>query len=149
MRLIALTILGLLMLPLAELIAFLLMAAALGFVAAFALLIATSLGGLLLLRRAGRARLGSPAADTAPFSLAALRRLDLAAAGFLLLLPGFITDVAGLLLLVPGFRRRLRATIGRAPARPRHRTVAVVDLGPGEWRQVDVEDPPPQSPRSR
>jgi UPF0716 protein FxsA len=59
-----------------------------------------------------------------------------AIAGALLIVPGFISDVAALALLIPGFRRwlarRLPAARGRASAAPR-----VIE---GDYRPVD--DPP-------
>jgi UPF0716 protein FxsA len=73
-----------------------------------ALVIATAVVGVALLRRQGPAALNRvllrlqagelPARELAEGAL-------LAAAGLLLLMPGFVTDTAGFLLLVPGFRR--------------------------------------------
>ena len=54
--------------------------------------------------------------------------------GFLLLIPGFITDVLGLLLLFAPLRRALGALFGvkSSPAR----ADGVVDLEPEQWHQV-------------
>jgi UPF0716 family protein affecting phage T7 exclusion len=64
----------------------------------------------------------------------------------LLLLPGFLTDLVGAMLLIPGLRRWCGARFRQAAARhrPRHRS-DVIDLTPGEWRQVP--DPELERPR--
>jgi UPF0716 protein FxsA len=64
--------------------------------------------------------------------------------GILLLLPGFITDLAGACLLLGPVRRWLGATIGRAIERRRPRTGArpVIDLRADEWRPVADPEPP-------
>jgi UPF0716 protein FxsA len=55
-------------------------------------------------------------------------------AGFLLLIPGFITDVAGLLLLLAPLRRALvGAFVG---GKPPQASDGVVDLEPEQWRRV-------------
>ena len=59
--------------------------------------------------------------------------------GILLVLPGFLTDLAGALLLIPGLRAWIHATFsraesGRAPGPP-----GVVDLTPEEWERVPEE----------
>jgi len=68
--------------------------------------------------------------------------------GILLLLPGFITDLAGAALLVPPIRRRFGAALGRA-LRPRARPgePLVIDLAPDEWRTLP--DRKPRRPRQR
>ena len=58
----------------------------------------------------------------------------LAAAGFLLLVPGFVTDVFGLALLVPAGARR-RAPLARAPVHRAHRPGAA-GAGP-DYLDVD------------
>ncbi len=55
-------------------------------------------------------------------------------AGILLLIPGFITDLAGLLLLLAPLWRALSAALGRGG--PPARTDGVVDLAPEQWHQV-------------
>jgi UPF0716 protein FxsA len=64
-------------------------------------------------------------------------------AGILLLLPGFITDLAGASLLIGPVRRRVGAAIGRAIGRRRPRTGArsVIDLTADEWRPVPDPEP--------
>src|SRR6266487_1578748 len=61
-------------------------------------------------------------------------------AGLLLLVPGFLTDVAGALLLVPALQRRILATLLRSFGEARSKTAAVVKLDPDEWRRVAEEE---------
>ena len=145
---------GLLLVPVAEVITFLLVAWAIGFLPALALTVLTSLAGCLVLRHAGRGQLSRlrgavDSAGTASFA-ASGTSLMVALSGILLLLPGFITDLAGALLLVPQVRRRLGATIGRAidatigGAGRGAPAGSVVELDRREWREVpDRELPKP------
>jgi UPF0716 protein FxsA len=133
---------GLVALPVAELIVFLAVALAIGVTAALALMIGTSLAGALVLRHVGRARIGQIRATLDNPAAAADRGgasgLLLVLAGILLILPGFITDLAGLALLIPPLRRWCGAMLGRFVVAPgaAQRRDAVVDLAPDEWRQV-------------
>ena len=134
---------ALLLLPLAELAAFIAVAATIGFLWALALLVAGSFAGALILRHAGGnhiARMRVVLGDNRFTALEADSAGTLTLiAGFLLLIPGFITDVlAGLLLIAP-LRRAFGATLRRA-AKPRD---GVVDLEPEQWRRV----PDPALPR--
>jgi UPF0716 protein FxsA len=63
-------------------------------------------------------------------------------AGFLLLIPGFITDTLALLLLVVPLRRIMGATLRRGTAPQRD---GVVDLEPEQWHRV----PDPSLPHRR
>jgi UPF0716 family protein affecting phage T7 exclusion len=74
----------------------------------------------------------------------------LALGGILLLLPGFITDLAGASLLIGPVRRALGVAISRAIGRRRARTGArpVIDLTADEWRPVPDPDPHAE-PRKR
>jgi UPF0716 protein FxsA len=142
--------LGLLLLPVAEVAAFLLVAWAVGVLPALALMVLTSLAGALVLRRAGRGLLaqaratlrassgGSPIGTGILFGLA----------GILLVLPGFITDLVGAGLLIAPIRRRIGAAIGRALGGSRRTDPAVVDLAPTEWRAIPDREPP-RSDRTR
>jgi UPF0716 protein FxsA len=123
---------AILLLPLAEIATFVVVALFIGWGWAFLLTALTTVVGFVLLRQGGRG------------PLAGLRRGEIDAGagnllpvlgGILLLLPGFLTDLAGALLLVPPVRRALMAWIRRAmPSQtgdPR-----VIDLEPDEWQQV-------------
>lgn len=125
-------LLTVLALPFLELAAFVAVASMIGFGLALALLLATSFAGALLLRHAGGSHVARVRVAMAEGSFAALTADStggiMLLAGILLLIPGFITDVAGLvLLLTPLFSGR------RGPP---PRTDGVVDLEPEQWRQV-------------
>lgn len=136
-------LLGLLALPLAELAAFIAVAAAYGFALALLLLIAGSVAGGLILRRAGgqhvaRMRVAMQDGFTQN-NFTALRADGVGGltllGGFLLAVPGFITDVLGLLVLAVPLWTRLGEALGRRP--PPQRADGVVDLEPEQWRRVD------------
>lgn len=119
-------------LPVLELVAFGALAAAIGFGWALILLLAGSIAGMLVLRHAGGnhiARMRVAMAEGSISSLTADATGGLVLlAGFLLLIPGFITDVAGLLLLLSSIFRSRRG--------PPPRADGVVDLEPEQWHQV-------------
>ena len=125
-------------LPVVEIAAFVTVATATGFLLAFALLIATSLLGAVLLRHYGTENL-------VRLKVAAggnIETLRLDGAGlanilgaFLLLLPGFVTDILGLALLIPPVQRRIMGAFGIRPERPAPSLPGVVDLDPEEWRR--------------
>jgi len=129
-------LLAILLLPLAELAAFIAVAVAIGFFAALALVITGSLAGLMVLRHAGgnhieRVRVALGTNSFASVQADGAGSLTLLA-GILLLIPGFITDAAALLLLVAPLRRGLAAALRRGPVR----TDGVVDLEPEQWHRV-------------
>jgi UPF0716 protein FxsA len=128
----------LLALPLAELAAFIAVASAIGFLAAFGLLLTTSFAGALVLQHAGGSHIARvrTAWDNGSFtSLQADSSGGLVLlAGILLLIPGFITDALGVLLLLWPLRQFVSKGLGRgAPAK---RADGVVDLPPEDWHQV-------------
>jgi UPF0716 protein FxsA len=132
---------ALLLLPAAEVAAFLLVVWAIGFLLALGLMIVTSFAGAVVLYRAGRGRitkaLRTVRQSEPPAEINTSGGPMVAIAGILLLLPGFITDLVGAALLVRPIRGRLGAAIGRAfkvpgpPAGPQ-----VINLAPGEWHWV-------------
>jgi UPF0716 protein FxsA len=132
---------GVLLLPAAEIAAFLLVALAIGWFWAVCLFLATSILGVFVLRRVGRRDLDRLRSILARDGLAAIGLdspgIGSAVGGFLLVIPGFITDIVGALLLFPPIRRRFSAATGRAidSRRPQQRP-AVIDLTPEEWRQI-------------
>jgi UPF0716 protein FxsA len=138
-------LLGLAALPLAELAAFIAVAALWGFVAALALLIGASVAGGVILRRAGgnhvqRMRVamrdGFARQDFTALRVDGIGGLTLLG-GFLLAVPGFITGAIGILVLLVPTWRLLSETLGRRPPEPP--ADGVVDLNPTQWRRV--EDP--------
>lgn len=146
MSLVKWAFIGLLLLPAAELLTFLLVAATVGWFITILLFLATSAAGVILLRRSGRDDLDR--LRTA-FAQEGLRAIHLETPGFaailggiLLVIPGFLTDILGAFLLVPTFRQRASVAIGRA-ARRRPQDPSVIELEPGEWRQL------PEQPKKR
>jgi UPF0716 protein FxsA len=141
-------VIALLLLPPAEVAAFLLVVWAIGFLPALALMILTSAAGVLLLSRAGRGpitRLGGTIRARGVAGVAAEGSgLMRAVAGILLVLPGFITDLIGAGLLIRPLRRWIGAAIGRAAQAPRATTgaPAVIDLAPDEWHALPDEERP-------
>ncbi len=142
-------LIGILALPVAEIAVFILVAAVIGLPWAFGLLLAGTFAGAIVLRHAGRARIERLRGAVTQSGLAGLEAGGNAfmtvAAGILLLLPGFISDVCGILLLLPPVRHQIaarfqafiRSSQSRGPA-------SVVDLGRDEWNQVPeqaLDDP--------
>src|SRR5260221_6133279 len=136
MSLVKWTLIGLLVLPAAELFAFFLMAALIGWFWAAGLFIAT------LLRRFGRADLGGLRTAFARDGIRALHLetpgMATMLGGILLIFPGFITDLLGAALLLPAVRRWAAAKLATF-ARSSRRTPRddrVIELKPGEWHQI-------------
>jgi UPF0716 protein FxsA len=131
---------GLLMLPMAEIAAFIAVASLIGWLPAFALFIATSFAGVLVLRHCGRSelvRLREAAGGdlrTIRFETPSAGRM---LAGILLVVPGFITDAIGGLLLLPAVRRWAATRLGRAIGAGRQRRdPSLIDLDPDDWHQI-------------
>jgi UPF0716 protein FxsA len=143
--------LGLLLLPFAEVAGFLLVAWAVGFVAALTLMVLTSLAGALVLRGTGRGTLAQASAALRAGPSDGTRvssDVGRAIAGILLVLPGFVTDLMGAALLVGPIRRRLGTALRRGPGRPRSAEgPGVIDLAPDEWRRI--ADKKPRRPKRR
>jgi UPF0716 family protein affecting phage T7 exclusion len=136
-----------LLLPVLELLLLLLVAAWLGWLLALVLFLATSVLGVLLLQRSGRADLDRL---RQAFAHGGWRALHLETPGLanvlgaiLLVFPGFITDLLGAALFLPQFRRWAAAALGRA-RRQHPAGRQVIDLEPGEWREL-----PDRKPRRR
>ena len=94
--------------PLAEIIAFGLVVQWLGFWTALLLVLATSVLGVLIIRHFGfgmAAKMARMARTGIAPDAGMGKDVATIAAGFLLMIPGFITDVLGLLLLIPFVRK--------------------------------------------
>jgi len=142
MSLVKWTLIGLLVLPAAELFAFFLMAALIGWLWAAGLFIATSIVGVLLFRRFGRTDLDRLRTAFARDGIRALHLetpgMATMLGGILLIFPGFITDLLGAALLLPAVRRWAAAkfpTFARSSRRT-PRDDGVIELEPGEWHQI-------------
>lgn len=96
-----------LLLPFAEIAGFILVGQAIGVLATLGLVIATSMLGIFLLRQQGLGilrRISAESRDGGVPSRELVHAAMIVIAGFLLLLPGFITDIIGLLLFIPPVR---------------------------------------------
>ncbi len=142
MSLVKWAFIGLLVLPAAELVAFVLMAALIGWLWTAALLVSTSIVGVLLLRRSGRGNLDR---FRAAFAQEGIRAVHLETpgvgamlGGILLAFPGLITDILGAALLLPAVRRWAVAKLANARQKRRRGRGddQVIDLEPGEWHQI-------------
>jgi UPF0716 protein FxsA len=144
---------GLLLLPVAEITLFVLISMAIGFLPALGLLVATSILGAVVLRRAGRGRLARLKAAAAKGDISEVRAnsggILTVLGGVLLLLPGFLTDILGLSLLLPPVQRwiagLLRQSVERR-ARAAGGRPAVIDLESGEWERMPEPQLPPRRP---
>lgn len=129
-------------LPFAELAAFVAVAAAIGLLWALLLVVGTSIVGGLLLRHAGGNHIARMRAAMGDGGISTIRADGTGSlmllAGFLLLIPGLITDTLGVLLLLLA---ALGAALRRGP--PARSPDGVVDLEPEQWHQV----PDPSLPR--
>lgn len=108
MPILRITLIALVLLPLAEIFLFVQVGGVIGAGGVIGVIIATGMGGLLVLRQQGIAQLRAIQASIrhgeTPL-LGVLEGMLLAAAGFLLFFPGFLTDAIGVCLL-PSFMRR-------------------------------------------
>ncbi len=156
--------------PVAEIAFFIQTGQAIGWIWAILLALGTSIAGSVLMRIQGMTALNRflEGAERGEMPVAAvLDGMGIFAAGALLLLPGFLSDLVGLLLFIPPLRRRLigfmfrrllqnpvpqgggprRAPFGRRPAGPRdrgpHRSDNVIDA---EFETVEPERRPTESP---
>lgn len=131
---------ALLALPLIEIAGFVVVGGRIGAPATIGLTVLTAGAGLFVARLQGAGllrRARDAFAHDEPPVAEAVEGLMLAAAGLLLLAPGFASDAAGALLLVPPLRfAAVYWLLGRLA---RRRGGAVID---GEFRRVDAESPP-------
>ena len=146
---------GLLALPAAELVAFIVVALTIGWLWTIALFLATSAIGVMVLKCSG-AKLDRFRSDLASQGTGAIHLdspgLGAMLGGILLVFPGFITDVAGALLLLPRVRRWAGAALGRVfrPSQQAPRNRSLIDLAPDQWHQVPdptVDDKRGSKPR--
>src|SRR5262245_41721080 len=141
MSLVKWTFIGLAALPAAELLALILVAALIGWLWTAALFVATSVVGVLLLRKSGRADLDRVRNAFARDGIRAIRLETPGVApvigGILLVFPGFITDILGAALYVPALRRWAAGKLATRTRRDgRRRDERVIDLEPGEWHHL-------------
>jgi UPF0716 protein FxsA len=147
-------LLGLLLLPAAEIAGFLVAAALIGVWAALGALLAVSLLGAVVLRRAAgrqiaefRRQVAGDPVKALDINASGLRGLG---AGVLLLVPGFITGGLGfLLLLVP--LRWYGGLFGRTlgPGSADEAGHSLVDLERNEWRVEEAPQDPGEEAKRR
>jgi UPF0716 protein FxsA len=152
MRLFKVIALSLLMLPVAEIAAFVAVASLVGLTMAFALLIATSLAGIVVLRnlRGGAVTRLRTAAGKVEMTGVDLNGAGIATAlgGILLVIPGFITGLLGVLVIFPLTRKWLMAASRRLLlSRQKRSGPPVIDLEPDEWQQLPSPKLPPRRGR--
>ena len=133
-------ILAILLLPLAEIAAFILVAVMAGLGWALILMLATTLTGFLVLRWAGRGRIAHFRVAVADTDIAGIQAnaggFLTVLAGLLLFLPGFLTDLIGAALLIGPVRRWCGRAFRRWVRRQNPGDPSVIDLAPGEWEQM-------------
>ena len=134
------TIIAILLLPLAEIAVFVLVAVILGLGWTLTLMLATTLAGFLVLRQAGRGRIARFRVAVADTDVAGIQANTAGfltvLAGLLLFLPGFLTDLIGAALLIGPVRRWCGRTFRLWVRRRNPTDRSVIDLKPGEWEQV-------------
>jgi UPF0716 protein FxsA len=143
---------GIVALPVAEIVAFALVAHMTSIATAILLLILVSLSGVLVLRRLGTAA-SRTASDARP-RIASIwpGRFDpgTALAGVLLVVPGFVTGILGFLVMVPLSRQWLLAALTRFFVRSaKPQSPDVIDLAPGDWQELPDEAPAAGKTRKR
>ena len=154
MSLVKWTFIGLAALPAAEFLALILVAALIGWLWTAALFVATSVVGVLLLRKSGRADLDRVRNAFARDGIRAIHLETPGVApvigGILLIFPGFITDIRGAALYVPPLRRWAAGKLAeRAGRTGRRRDEHVIDLEPGEWHHLPDQRRRRRKPRDR
>lgn len=148
----------LLALPLIEIAGFVVVGRLIGVVATLGLVLLSGVVGANLMRLHGLALIGRMRAELAAGRMPAreaVHGLMALLAGLLLLLPGFVSDIAGLLLFIPTvrelawtlLRNRLSGSVRFAtkPAGAPRGGPATIDLNEGEF----VRDPGRRPPRLR
>jgi UPF0716 protein FxsA len=135
--------------PILEIVVFILVGGAIGVLKTVLLILAAVVLGVVLIRSSGLALLSRLRADMAGGRApeqALVASAMTAIAGVLLIVPGFISDVAGLLLLLPPLQRmaaaRMAAGVTIVGAGRPHRPADVVDLDPEDY----ARRPDPSSP---
>ena len=136
----AMPLLLLLLFPLAEIATFILVGGAIGVLRTLILVVLSALVGWIMLRDAGvitaiklQRQHGNPAAVLAEGGARML-------AGLLLLIPGFLTDIAAILVLIPSTRNLLFSGFGpNGPTAGPGQANSRPDVIEGDFRRLDRE----------
>ena len=150
-------ILAILLLPVAEIAAFVLVAALLGVAGALLLMLATTLAGFLVLRHSGRSGIAHfrVAVSDAQITASEVNSAGFLTvlAGLLLVLPGFLTDLVGIALLIAPVRqwcgRMARRWFQSWVGGRQHGDPSVIDLEPDQWKQVPQRKLPRRSKKPK
>lgn len=145
--------------PLLEIAVFILVGGQIGVLATLALTLVTAAAGAVLLRRQGLTTLTRMRAELEADRIPARQLADgamIAAAGLLLLTPGFVTDTIGLMLFVPPVRdliwreaaKRVEVRVVRPGGEPGP-SGPVVDLEDSEFASRPNPSSPWRSPARR
>jgi UPF0716 protein FxsA len=134
----AMPLLLLLLFPLAEIATFILVGGAIGVVRTLVLVVLSALVGWIMLRDAGvitaiklQRQHGNPATVLAEGGARML-------AGLLLLIPGFLTDIAAILVLIPSTRNLLFSGFGpHGPSAGSSQPSQRPDVIEGDFRRID------------
>jgi UPF0716 protein FxsA len=148
--------LGFLLLPLVEIALFIVVGRAIGLFPTLALVILAAIGGALLLRQQGLGVVERLRSNVSAGTLPARSVFDTLVFGFaglLLIVPGFLSDIAALVLLLPSVRNWLftslsaRVTVVRGtsasyrsydyPVDPDAGAPKSIDLNDKDWRDED------------
>jgi UPF0716 protein FxsA len=136
----AMPLLLVLLFPLAEIATFIIVGGAIGLLRTLGLIVVSSLIGMTMLRDAGvmtalklQREKGNPAAILAEGGTRML-------AGLLLLIPGFLTDIAAILVLIPVTRGLLFGKLAAGAASPgTAQSTTRPDVIEGDFRRLDRE----------
>lgn len=142
----------LLVVPLVEIAAFIVVGGQIGVATTLLLTLVTAIIGTMLLRRQGLAIVQQIGRELEANRIPARQLADgamIAIAGILLLTPGFVTDAVGFLLFVPAFRafvwrqigKRLDVTVAQSGG-PARRHPDIVELDESEYSaEADPHSP--------
>src|SRR5271163_4262941 len=132
----AMPLLLVLLFPLAEIATFIIVGGAIGVLRTLGLIVVSSLIGMTMLRDAGvmtalklQREKGNPAAILAEGGTRML-------AGLLLLIPGFLTDIAAILVLIPATRGLLFGKLAASAPSPAQ-SATRPDVIEGDFRRLD------------
>jgi UPF0716 protein FxsA len=107
---------GFLLLPLIEIALFIVVGRAIGVLPTLALIVLAAVGGMLLLRQQGRGVVARMRSNMSMGTIPGREVFDtmlIGLAAFMLLIPGFLTDIVALALLVPAVRGWIFSALAR------------------------------------
>ena len=133
----AMPLILILMLPLAEIATFILVGKAIGLLATLALVVASSALGMVMLRDVGVMTVLKLQRQKADPALVLAEGGSRMLAALLLLIPGFLTDLAAIMILASGSRAPLLNRFGGAATAGRPRPPSAPEIIDGDFRRLD------------